>query len=141
MVTANNAKVQSFTLKIGAVNLASQLEREKTPLMREAILGCFSAFIRSDNFPAKRQYILELSGLEQLSRWICLKGADEEKKYGKPPMARKIRLKLRQVLYDFLNNDDSIVNEGFHVRDKLGKDEKLVKTLIDSISEANIDST
>ena len=59
-VTANNDKVQNFATKSGAVNLAGQLDREKTPVMREAVLGALSAFVRSENFEGKRQYILKV---------------------------------------------------------------------------------
>jgi len=63
-VATRNKDVQSFALKAGAINLASQLEREKTPQMRDAIIGCLSAFLNSANFEGKRQYIEEFNGLE-----------------------------------------------------------------------------
>ena len=46
-VVGNNEKVQEFATKLGAVNLAAQLEREKTPMMREAILGALSSFLKA----------------------------------------------------------------------------------------------
>ena len=56
-VCSNNPDVQDFANKAGTINLASQLEREKTPQMREAILGCLYAFLKGSNFSAKRLYI------------------------------------------------------------------------------------
>ena len=53
-ITGNNPKVQDFAQKSGACNLAVQLEREKTPLMRESILSSLSSLLKADNFPGKR---------------------------------------------------------------------------------------
>ena len=59
-------------------------------------MGALSAFVRSENFPGKRQYILHVQGVEQLSRWMQMKGKEEEQQFGKSAsMVRKIRLKLR----------------------------------------------
>ena len=58
--------------------------------------------------------------------------------YGEGVNPRKIKLKLLQLLYDLLVNDDSIINDGFHVRDALGKGKKLrcVEGLLDIIRGA-----
>ena len=63
-VVSNNPDVQDFAAKSGAINLAGQLEREATPQMREAVLGCLSAFLKAANFPGKRAYISQCGGLE-----------------------------------------------------------------------------
>jgi len=63
-VVSNNPDVQDFAAKSGAMNLAGQLERETTPQMREAVLGCLSAFLKAANFPGKRAYISQCNGLE-----------------------------------------------------------------------------
>jgi len=52
--------------------LAVLLEREKSPKMVELLLSACNSFITSDNFDAKRQYILDMDGLDQLSRWIAV---------------------------------------------------------------------
>ena len=96
-VVGNNEKVQEFATKLGAVNLAAQLEREKTPMMREAILSALSSFLKAQNFPGKRQYIIELAGLDQLITWTCDSGEQEtviSAKFGSGTWLRKIRIKL-----------------------------------------------
>jgi len=141
-VTTRNPDVQTFAAKSGAINIASQLEREKTPAMRDALIGCLSSFINASNFAGKRQYIQDFKGLEQLSSWICLKGDDEKQKYGEGATLRKIKLKLKILLYDLVLNDDSIMTENpFHVRDTIGNDVPLLNCLLESIQTANLQST
>ena len=101
--------------------------------MREVILSSLSAFMKAENFPGKRQYIVHQRGLEQLGEWVSLKGPEQEKKIGKAAQARKINVKLRQMLYDLLSNDDSILDDGFVIRDTIGANFKLVAALIDTI--------
>ena len=132
-VTGNNLKVQTFAAKTGAINLAAQLDREQTPAMREVMIGSLSAFMKAENFPGKRQYILHQRGLEQLGEWISLSGPEKEKKIGKAAQARKITIKFRQLLYDLLSNDDSILNDGFLVRDTISENVDLIDALIDTI--------
>ena len=81
-ITGNNSKVQQYALRYGAINLALQLERETTPAMREVILGCLSTFIRAENMPAKRKYIEDCGGLDQLIRWITLSEQKEQEVMG-----------------------------------------------------------
>ena len=76
-VTNNNEKVQNFARRLGAINLCIQLEREQTPEMRELILGCLSSYLKAQNFPSKRKYIVQMNGLEQLSKWLCIQSAEE----------------------------------------------------------------
>ena len=38
--------------------------------MKELVLSSFAAFLKSDNFDGKRQYLKKLEGLDQLSRCI-----------------------------------------------------------------------
>jgi hypothetical protein len=139
-VTTRNPDVQSFALKSGAINLASQLEREKTPQLREAVLGCLSSFLNASNFAGKRKYITDFNGLEQLSRWTCVKGDEEKEKYGEGANLRKMKLKLKILLYDVVLNDDNIMDDPFHVRDTLGKDIFLLNHLFDTIQSANFES-
>merc|ERR1712151_273849 len=54
--------MQEFATKLGAVNLSGQLDREETPQMREILIACMSAFLKSDNFPGKRQYVARVNG-------------------------------------------------------------------------------
>ena len=67
-----------------------------------------------------------------------MKGPEKERKIGKAAQARKITVKLRQLLYDLLSNDDSILNDGFIVRDTLSVNAELVDALIDTIRQANV---
>ena len=55
------------------------------------------------------------------------------------PSTRKIKLKLIQILYDLLLNDDSIINDGMYVRYTVGENEKLVKYLIKQVRESDVD--
>ena len=112
-ITGNNLKVQSLAVKAGAINLAAQLEREKTPDMREAILGSLSAFMKAASFTAKRQYIdpaKGINGLDQLCRWLSVTDKAQIELLGKGAQQRKLKLKLIQLLSDLVINDDSILN-------------------------------
>lgn len=131
--TTRNPDVQSFALKSGAINLASQLDRATTPQLREAVLGCLSSFLNASNFAGKKQYLTDFNGLEQLSKWTCVKGDEEKEKYGEGANLRKIKLKLKILLYDVVLNDDNIMDDPFHVRDTLGKDIFLLNHLFDTI--------
>ena len=52
--------------------------------MIELILAAIASFITSENFPAKLAYILEMDGIEQLSRWIAQpKPYEQVSMYGK----------------------------------------------------------
>lgn len=110
-INANNIKVQAFAGKAKAINICHQLELEKKPEMREAVLGCLSSWLKAANFDAKRVYISECDGLQQLQRWLSLDGPEATKVFGeKPPMIRKIKIKLLQLAYDLALNDDSILD-------------------------------
>merc|ERR1712018_225654 len=138
-VVSNNPDVQDFAAKSGAINLAGQLEREATPQMREAVLGCLSACLKAANFPGKRAYISQCGGLEQLSQWIRLQGEEEVEKYGQGAIQRKIKLKLKILLYDLVLNDDGIKqDEPFYVRDTVTSDEPLLQHLLDTLKHANL---
>ena len=54
---------------------------------------------------------------------------------------RKLRLKLVQILNDFVLNDDSILDFGFHVRDLLIKDTKTMTCLTDIIKNSDVKNT
>ena len=49
-------------------------------------------------------------------------------------------MKLIQLLYDLVLNDDSIVNDGFYVRDTIGENKELVEYLISTIKNTNIEA-
>ena len=68
--------------------MVGQLGREKKPLMKEAILNSLSAFIRSDNFPGKRQFITKMNGIDMLSKMIHISS------FGSDSQNRKIKLKI-----------------------------------------------
>ena len=55
-------------------------------------------------------------------------------------MARKIRLKLLQLLNDFVVNDDSILNDGCYVRETVGQDRNLIRRLLLTISNAKLET-
>ena len=128
-----------MAVKAGAINLAAQFEREQTPLMREAILGSLSAFIKSASFDAKRQYVSDsFNGIEQLCRWLKCSGAERDEKFG--PNPKKLYLKLLQLLSDLVINDESIVDDGMSVRNQVKSDHELVKSLIERLSLVNSDA-
>ena len=94
--------------------------------MREILIECMSAFLKSDNFPGKRQYVARVNGMDQLLQLMILQHEEEEQKLGSGNDLRKVRLKLVQLLYDLLLNDDGIVNDGHVVRKKFGEETPLV---------------
>ena len=126
-------------MKVGAVNLTVQFEREFTPKMKEAVLGCLSNFLKGSNFAGKRQFISELDGLKLLSQWICVSGDQEKAMNGQGLDLRKIRFKLLTLLHDFLSNDDSILYDGYYVRDTYGRDTNLLNSLLKNIKYADIE--
>jgi len=69
-----------------------------------------------------------------------LKGDEEKEKYGQGANLRKIKLKLKILLYDIVLNDDNIMDDPFYVRDTLGKDIFLLNHLFDTIQSANFES-
>ena len=77
-MTSNNEKIQEFSTKYVTVNLTVVLAFENTPLMKEAILCSLSAFLKATNFTAKRQFVTEFDGVNQLCRWLCVKGEEEK---------------------------------------------------------------
>jgi len=108
--------------------------------MREAVLGSLSSFLKAANFDGKREYI-KRDGLTQLSEWNCVSGEEEKEKYGQGPILKKLKLKLKILLYDLVLNDDSIMPENpYYVRDEILKDEKLMNNLFTVISNANFDT-
>ena len=74
-----------------------------------------------------------------MSRWLQLQGEEKTAKLGDGAYPRKIRLKLLQLLNDLVVNDDGIINDGFHVRDTLIKDLKLVSELLAIILDAKVE--
>lgn len=139
-VLTNNPEVQDYANRSGASYLTAQMEKEKTPQMRDALLGCLSQFLKSGNMEGKKRYIEQYDGLKQLSNWICRQGDEEKEMYGEGAILRKIKLKLRILLYDFALNDDSIIKTNpFHVRDAILNDAPLMKAIFESITNANLD--
>ena len=64
----------------------AQVEREQKPQMREVVLNSFVAFMKAENFVAKRQFVkagpVELNGLVWLSDMLCLTGDLARQRYG-----------------------------------------------------------
>ena len=108
--------------------------------MREAILSSLSAFLKAENFPGKRQFITEMKGLEALIGMICLKGEAEKEAFGQAAQLRKIKLKLLQLLYDFVLNDDSIINDGFYVRDYMCNHPEIISRIIQILQESSLEA-
>ena len=106
--------------------------------MREAILGSLASFMQAANFPAKRDYVMNLNGLKQISNWVCVHGTEEEIKFGQGEQLLKIRISLASLLYDLVINDDSIIGQGFFIRDTLAKHQSLVKRLLDSVVDSDL---
>ena len=55
-------------------------------------------------------------------------------------MARKIRLRLLQLLNDFTNNDDGILNDGYYVRETVGTNRNLIRQLLLTISNSKLET-
>jgi len=52
---------------------------------------------------------------------------------------RKVRHKLIQLLNDFVINDDSIINDGYHVRDARCEDDGVLDYLFETIVNADLE--
>ena len=59
-----------------------------------------------------------------------MQSEEEKLKFGTEDQVRKIRLKLIQLIFDLVNNDDSIINDGFYVRETMGRDRNLMRRLL-----------
>ena len=59
----NNVEVQTFTAKMGALNLTHQYVRETNIKNREAVIGALSSFLRGINTDGKRTFLSEYGGL------------------------------------------------------------------------------
>ena len=53
---------------------------------------------------------------------------------------RKIRLKLLQLCYDLILNDDSIFAGGFVVRNYFGKNKEFIKHLLTTLENADLET-
>ena len=144
-IVSNNKKMQDIATKYGAFNLAVQFEREKDPDMREAILASAGAYLKAGSFAGKRRFVETrkegdgCDGIEVLTSWLMLSADAENKKFGDDPArVRRFKLKLLQLLYDLVLNDDSILNEGFFVRDTLGANKEFFNFLVDQIKNSDV---
>jgi len=114
--------------------------------MIELIISCLNSYVSSENFDAKLMYILEMEGIEQLSRWIVQ--SEPYDKYGKGAnknLIRSIRLKLFQLLNDLLINQHSILQNQQGEQDFVLKcvsfDKALVKHILALVQQANFNET
>ena len=129
-LTSNNPKTQEFAYKAGAHNLAIQYDREVSPKLQEAVLNALASYLKGNNFPGKRVYIADMNGYQQLARELQAKDTD-----------RKVRVKLVQILNDFVLNDDSILDFGFRIRNELTADLKTMTCLTDIIKNSDVKNT
>ena len=125
--------MQKFVARLGAVNLARIVDIETKPAMRESMIGAVSAYQKAANFMAKVQFI-ENGGLTLLENWMY----EDEKWYGEKMQKRKIITKLLQICYDLTLNDDSIVKNGYVVRDFFANSIRLMTKLLGIISKADL---
>lgn len=134
-MTNNNTKVQTWAAKVGAVNLAASFAVETSSSMKVALLECLSSFLKSCNFLGKRQYITKLEGLNQISyQFTNLDKLSIEIKD-----QAKIKTKLLVLLADLVLNDDSIVGDGFYVRDTVSRDKSIIEFLYGTIEKSQLD--
>lgn len=149
-MSSNEKKIQAFANRMGALNLAIQFNKESNPKMKEIILGALLAYIKAENFDAKRKFLFFYEGIETLSNWVI-----EDAKQPSPinPQQRKIRLKLVQFLNDITTNDDSILRykrqsaqdfkagkkrQPFSARVEFGNSMELIKSLLTQFEEADL---
>ena len=60
-----------------------------------------------------------MGGIDKLDRMLSLSEAEKERVFGQGTIRRKITTKLLAILNDLVLNDDSIIDDGFVVRDTL----------------------
>ena len=70
-MTSNEKKIQAYANRSGALNFILQFNKENTPKMKEVILGALLAFIKAENFQAKREFLFFYDGIQTLSTWIA----------------------------------------------------------------------
>lgn len=62
-VVQNNLELQQWAHKLGALNLMQTFVKETDMKSKEAVFGSLSSFLRSENFPGKREFISKMGGL------------------------------------------------------------------------------
>ena len=131
--TANNSEVQRFAQKQGALNLTQHFDSEKDPVLREAIFGALSSFLKADNFDSKRLFIRDYDGLAFISKLVC------------EDLTLKLQKRVLQLLNDLLMNDDSIFGlepngDRFYVRRFISHKDDLIQKLLNNILESDLEN-
>lgn len=126
-VTQNNLELQEWANRLGCLSLMQQFVKEEDMRNKEAIMGCISSFIRSENFDGKREFIGKMGGLQFLAANLHEK-------------ANSIRLlkKILILMYDLVLNDDTIFEENpTMVRKTFADQMNIMDRMIELLMEAS----
>jgi len=94
---------------------------------REAVFNSLSSFLRSENFPAKREFISKMGGLQFLAATLHEKSNSE-----------RLLKKVLILMYDLVLNDESIFEDSpTMVRKTFGEQMKIVDRLFEILMEAS----
>ena len=91
--TSNNKIVQTFALKLGALNLTQKIKREQDSELQEAFFSSLFSFLKGENTEGKRLFIREYAGIALLKELIL------------KDLTRTFLRQLLQLLYDLLKED------------------------------------
>jgi len=126
-VVQNNLELQNWAQKLGALGLMSQFIQEEDMKNKEAVFGSLSSFLRSENFPGKREFIAKQGGLQFLAATLHDKTNSE-----------RLLKKVLILMYDLVLNDDSIFEEDpTLVRKTFGGQMNIVDRLSELLMEAS----
>jgi len=94
---------------------------------KEAVFGSLSSFLRSENFPGKREFISKMGGLQFLAATLHEKSNSE-----------RLLKKVIILMYDLVLNDDGIFEENpTFVRKTFGEQMNILDRLFELLMEAS----
>lgn len=94
---------------------------------KEAVFGSLSSFLRSENFPGKREFIDKMGGLQFLAATLHEKTNSE-----------RLLKKVLILMYDLVLNDDSIFEDNpTLVRKTFGEQMNILDRLCELLMEAS----
>ena len=100
--------------------------------MKDAVFGSLAAWIKADNFEAKRRFINDQPGLEFLKKLFCDSLVNQN-------FNLRLKKQVVSLTYDLLLNDDGIFEESpYHVRQHFCSDEVFLTKLRSTIVNADL---
>ena len=112
----------------------SQFKREEALQIKDAIFGSLAAWLKADNFEAKRRFINEQQGLEFLASLFYDSSLNQS-------FNMRLKKKVLNLIYDLVLNDDGIFEEHpYHVRQFYCADEDFLNQVRGCLVNADLNN-